>query len=146
MFLLPDRNISHMFLIKNNRCTKVKDMQNTVKLCCTETEMWFVGSLSVFLSSHQRISWNWRSGQVSSYLSNLTFTLLPCKRPLFSFCLLEWWGETDALPEPRQAFDVAKSRTSWLVNLVSLVKLVFRVRSSVYWTKPAVSSERLYYA
>jgi len=93
-------------------------MQNTVQLCCTETEMWFVGSLSIFLSSHQRISWNWRSRQVSSYLRNLTFTLLPCKRPLFSFCLLEWGGETDALPEPRQAFDVAKSRTSWLVNLV----------------------------
>ena len=113
-----DRNISHMFLIKNNRCSKVKDMQNTVQLCCTETEMWFVGSLSVFLSSHQRISWNWRSRQVSLYLSNLTVTLLPCKRPLFSFCLLEWGGERDALPEPRQAFDVAKFRTSWLVNLV----------------------------
>ena len=93
-------------------------MQNTVQLCCTETEMWFVGSLSVLLSSHQRISWNWRSRQVSSYLSNLTVTLLPCKRPLFSFCLLEWGGERDALPEPRQAFDVAKFRTSWLVNLV----------------------------
>ena len=93
-------------------------MQNNVQLCCIETEMWFVGSLSVFLSSHQRISWNWRSRQVSSYLSNLTVTLLPCKRPLFSFCLLEWGGERDALPEPRQAFDVAKFRTSWLVNLV----------------------------
>ena len=60
-------------------------MQNTVQLCCTETEMWFVGSLSVFLSSHQRISWMWRSRQVSSYLSNLTVTLLPCKRPLLTF-------------------------------------------------------------
>ena len=60
-------------------------MQNNVQLCCTETEMWFVGSLSVFLSSHQRISWMWRSRQVSSYLSNLTVTLLPCKRPLLTF-------------------------------------------------------------
>ena len=50
--------------------------------------------------------------------SNLTVTLLPCKRPLFSFCLLEGGGERDVLPELHQAFDVAKSRTSLLVNLV----------------------------
>ena len=36
VFLLPDRCISHVF---NYGCTKVKDMQNTVQLCCTETEM-----------------------------------------------------------------------------------------------------------
>ena len=37
----------------------------------------------------------------------------------------------EALPESRQLFEAAAARTSGLVNLVSLVKLVFAVRASV---------------
>ena len=38
------------------------------------------------------------------------------------FCLLEWWGERDALPESCQAFEVAETRTS----ASGLVKLYLR--------------------
>ena len=62
-----------------------------------------------------------------------------------SFCLLlDRGGEKKALPESRQAFDVAAARTSRLVNLVFSRQTSFFECEHPFTDKPMVISEPLY--
>ena len=48
-----------------------------------------------------------------------------------SFCLFEWGGEKEALPESRQTFEVTATQTSEQINLLS--NRVIRVRVRAIW-------------
>ena len=47
----------------------------------------------------------------------------------FSFCLFEWGGEKEALPESRQTFEVTATQTSEQINLLSNRVIGVRVRA-----------------
>ena len=52
-------------------------------------------------------------------------------RAMPPFVFLSEEEKMGALPESRQAFEVAAARTSEPVNLISIAELVFRVRATV---------------
>ena len=61
---------------------------------------------------------------------------------LSSFCLLEWGeGNSPALPESRQTFEVAAAQTSRRVNRVFSRQPVFFVCELLLIDKPMVTSE-----
>ena len=118
-------------------------------LCKTEWS-WELRTWSRKMNLHDILSTSphyfcrkWMEQQMRIQILNLGFKglIIPHHASRISFCLLEWGGEKEVLPESRQTFEVVAAQTSGLVNLVFSRQTGFFGASFPFIVKPLVITE-----